>query len=296
MRRYTRILLNALTALSLLLCMSVAALWVRSYCAHDRLGVSARIGRYTVHSRDGRLVLTGPPPPGPAGPEKAARELVARMRNLDYRWDEIRQRQRDRLALIKVEAQPERATASWEVRDLPPAALARPLLSALDDPDKFVAAHCLLTHWVWRQSYYAPTEEAGDGSVLYTHNGLRVDLLQANTERSDEGFIPGTWAVRHRHQSSWRIDPGQKSRIRDLWHDRLDVRIGSIPHWALAAALLMLPAARSLPWLRRRIRARHGLCPTCGYDLRATPNRCPECGWISSARTVWIYCRSSNAA
>jgi hypothetical protein len=50
------------------------------------------------------------------------------------------------------------------------------------------------------------------------------------------------------------------------------------PYWALQALTAVLPAVWVVRWLRGRRRGRGGLCPACGYDLRATPGRCPECG------------------
>jgi hypothetical protein len=273
-----RPLFTFFAAVSLMLCLALCVLWARSHFAHDRLGVSVGPGRYTVHSQGGRLVLTGPPPPGPADAERAARALVGRMGAADYRWDEWRESRPGQRVVLRVDAQPNRGTASWDIRDLPPAAMTRPLLSALDDGNKYVAAHCLLTHWVWRKPYQSTASEAADGFVTYTHNGLRIDLIPVDIERSDQWLEAGTWVVRHRQPSSWRIDPTQRPAIGDLWHDRLDVRLGSASHWLLIAPLLVLPAARTAAWLRRLARRRHGQCPSCGYDLRATPERCPECG------------------
>ena len=55
-----------------------------------------------------------------------------------------------------------------------------------------------------------------------------------------------------------------------------------ISWWLPMLLTAVLPAARllgvSLRRLRLRRRLRAGLCPACGYDLRASPRRCPECG------------------
>jgi hypothetical protein len=51
----------------------------------------------------------------------------------------------------------------------------------------------------------------------------------------------------------------------------------STPLWALVALLAVTPPLVADFGAKRRDRRRAaGLCPTCGYDLRGTPERCPE--------------------
>jgi hypothetical protein len=65
-----------------------------------------------------------------------------------------------------------------------------------------------------------------------------------------------------------------------------EIRTCALPCWAIAVTTAVLPASRGIRFVRsRRWRRRGpGLCPECGYDLRATPDRCPECGAVPAAK------------
>jgi len=61
-------------------------------------------------------------------------------------------------------------------------------------------------------------------------------------------------------------------------------RVYTVPFWFMALVFGVAPGlwlrVRWQEWRRARRHRRWegGVCPECGYDLRATPGRCPECG------------------
>lgn len=132
-----------------------------------------------------------------------------------------------------------------------------------------------------------------DGHVLILNNGIAMWCAgrnpaaagrQAEWDFHDIPFNPDLyimeWAWRFkRHEDGWEWlgfahhhFGGLGGVSETCWSFPL-----YLPALLLCAASALM-AYRLLRQRRRLLRSRAGLCPTCGYDLRASPEKCPECG------------------
>lgn len=140
-----------------------------------------------------------------------------------------------------------------------------------------VAAVALWVRSHWAFDHLGYTTDRGSVALANPKGGLLLytDAIDAATIRRRKGFahfresaldMAEAFGSPHRRWGPVRVWSGPPHRI-------------VVVQWWLPAALLAVaPGA----WLadRVRLRRRHllGLCPACGYDLRASKERCPECG------------------
>ena len=318
-----QLLLNVVTALSLLACTAVAWLWWRdgrSTGQHDLLTARLAGPRYTLRSGGGRLALYAPPPPEAVPPWLAATaggtpaEWVGRLGNDQVVWEvefplrtfpdlklgpHYTPRARDgtpAYVLAPVDPgekmPPEMNFGPTRLRPRPPFALARmarPLLAALEDPGRFVAAHVVLMQAAdnvyWRRDapgrHFERAENDPLGFVLEA-DGLRADLKAAVGPGRFYTYSPSYGDDFEVCACSASVDARQRHDLVRQWHARLDVPLASPHYWVVALAALALPAGRGGAWAARKARGRNrrrtGRCVRCGYDLRGAGGPCPECG------------------
>jgi len=56
------------------------------------------------------------------------------------------------------------------------------------------------------------------------------------------------------------------------------MQVLTAPYWSVQLATLLFPMVLIRTQFRRNRRLKLGLCPRCGYDVRANSDRCSECG------------------
>jgi hypothetical protein len=103
-------------------------------------------------------------------------------------------------------------------------------------------------------------------------------------------FDPAAIRVQRLSLTGWQYLPrsggfttpaGRTLAIGPGWVARgLGVALPLTPAVALTAVLPAVWAGRLLRRRRQRRWNSSGRCPSCGYDVRATPGRCPECGTL----------------
>lgn len=133
--------------------------------------------------------------------------------------------------------------------------------------------------WCRNLTYYGNPKEAELAATKWPpgpHWYLRAYRLPPWSGTSPAQGGIGLLGIRYEWAEN--VGPRRGTRYLSYTTNSFDFEQLVVPAWFL----ILLPASPFLLWQFRhwsRLRARRaGLCPVCGYDLRAAPERCPECG------------------
>jgi hypothetical protein len=152
----------------------------------------------------------------------------------------------------------------------------------------------LRQHGLWVDSRAAAGQSycSSSGRLWLTrsHGALDFENLQYEEElrrrERKQGLDPSRWRYSGLPHDRAKPPPGRlgfhffRRQYQLAPGATMSVLSFGVPHGLIAGLAAVLPAVRTRNWLRYRRRHGLGACPSCGYDLRATPDRCPECGMM----------------
>jgi hypothetical protein len=141
---------------------------------------------------------------------------------------------------------------------------------------------CAASMLLWPRSYtHDDSIGLSSGRVLFAYEGkLWFQIDDGWPDLKDP-----TWG------SHYKISIAgfgfQAGTLRQFYGDAISATYSKqwfIPIWFVVLACGVLPVLWILRTKPRKFTG--GFCITCGYDLRATPDRCPECGTVPKTKLI----------
>jgi hypothetical protein len=139
--------------------------------------------------------------------------------------------------------------------------------------------------WIYSLFFYVTVSYSAEKDVLFYVSVFR-GRISCEWKEGFKYFAPPPYewkAVQTSHEVfpgssfSWRLlgfNFEHTRWVREQWNLAL-------PCWFFAVVAISPLVAQKL---RSRSRMDGTFCQSCGYDLRATPDRCPECGTAITAK------------
>ena len=156
----------------------------------------------------------------------------------------------------------------------------------------WIRSRTVIDYLQWTDHRHFPGFVSSDGRIIYSYQfwpngvggnepGLGAGSRPGNTpywgdgigEDSRNRFAGFEWSP------AATVRPMDSALTKSLRIPKTPTtRLVSAPHWFLCLLASVPVFAWLRSWRRRRRSNVPGLCPSCNYDLRATPDRGPECG------------------